>query len=110
MKALTHLVLSSLAVLVAAYLIPGVTVDGLAAAVVVAIVLGIFNAFLRPVLIFLTLPITVLTFGLFALIINTLLILLAAAIVPGFHVASFTAAFVFGIVLFFVNTFVKLID
>ncbi|MES2953038.1 MAG: phage holin family protein [Patescibacteria group bacterium] len=109
MKILIHLVLSTIAVLISAYLIPGVVVSGFTAALLVAIVLGVLNAFLRPILIVLTLPVTVLTFGLFALVINTLMIMLASAIVPGFAVASFGTAFLFGIVLSLVSAFMKMI-
>lgn len=109
MKILIHLVLSTIAVLISAYLIPGVVVSGFTAALLVAIVLGVLNAFLRPILIVLTLPVTVLTFGLFALVINTLMIMLASAIVPGFAVESFGTAFLFGIVLSLVSAFMKMI-
>lgn len=105
MKLLTHLLVSTLGVLIAAYVIPGVVVLGFWNALVLAVVLGILNTVLRPILIFFTLPLTILTFGLFTLIINTALIMLAAKIVPGFIVTSFFQAFLFGIVLFFINSF-----
>ncbi len=105
MKLLIHLFVSTLGVLIAAYVIPGVEVSGISSAVVLAVVLGIFNTVLRPILLFFTLPLTILTFGLFTLVINTLLIMLAARIVPGFAVDSFVQAFLFGIVLFFINSF-----
>ena len=103
MKNLIHLLLSAVAVVVSSYLIPSVSVDSFGVALIVALVLGLLNAFLRPILIILTLPITVLSLGLFALVINTFMIMLAASLVPGFHVATFTGAFIFSIVLFFVN-------
>lgn len=96
---LIHWVVSALAILVTAYILPGVHVEGLVAALVLAVVLGAINVFLRPLLIILTLPITILTLGLFLFVINGLLVLLAAQIVPGFTVDSFLWAFVFGIVL-----------
>lgn len=105
MKLITHLLVSTLAVLIAAYVIPGVVVAGFWSALVLSVVLGIFNAVLRPILIFLTLPLTILTLGLFTLVINTFLIMLASVIVPGFIVTSFAQAFLFGIVLFFTNSF-----
>jgi len=95
--------ISAVAIIIAAYLLPGVSVDGLLAALVVAIVLGFINAFLKPILIILTLPINVLTLGLFTLVINALLIMLASSIVPGFNVAGFWWAMLFGLVLFAVN-------
>jgi putative membrane protein len=105
MKLFTHLFFSTLSVLVAAYIIPGVVVAGFLSAFTLAVVLGILNTILRPVLLFLTFPLTVITLGLFSLVVNTVLILLATYLVPGFFVSSFFQAFLFGIVLFFVNSF-----
>lgn len=90
---------SGLAVIVTAYLLPGVQVENFFAALVTALVLGLVNAFLRPVLILLTLPLNILTLGLFTLVINALLVMLAATIVPGFSVQGFWSALLFGIVL-----------
>jgi len=89
----------SLAIFIAAYLLPGVTVTGFAATLVTALVLGLINTLLRPVLIILTLPLNILSLGLLTLVINALLIMLADAIVPGFAVASFWWALLFGVVL-----------
>ncbi len=108
MVTILHLFLSTIAVFVTGYVTPGVRVSNFTTALIVAIVLGVLNTFLRPVLLFLTLPVTVLTLGLFALVINTAIILLAAEIVPGFFIESFWSAFIFGIVYFFVNTFLYL--
>jgi len=83
--------------------LPGVTLDGFVAALIVAVVLGAINAFVRPILVVLTLPITIMTLGLFVLVINALLVLLASSIVPGFAVASFWWALAFGIVLAIVS-------
>ncbi len=105
MKLLTHLLASTLGVLIAAYIIPGVVVSGFFTALVVAVVLGVLNTVLRPILIFFTLPLTILTLGLFTLVINTLLIMFADRLIPGFAVPSFFAAFLFGIVLFLINSF-----
>ena len=105
MKLIIHLLVSTLAVLIAAYIIPGVVVAGFWNALVLAVVLGVLNTVLRPILIFLTLPLTILTLGLFTLVINTLLILLASYLVPGFIVTSFLQAFLFSIVLSLVGSF-----
>ena len=94
-----HWIISALAILITAYILPGVHVDGFVAALILAVVLGAINMFLRPILVIFTLPITVLTLGLFVLVINALLVLLASYIVPGFTVASFWWALLFGIVL-----------
>ncbi|NJC87282.1 MAG: phage holin family protein [Desulfuromonas sp.] len=96
-------VVSGLAIIITAYLLPGVAVGGFLAALVTALILGLINAIIRPILILLTLPLNILTLGLFTLVINALLIMLAAAIVPGFAVRGFWWAFLFGIVLAIVN-------
>lgn len=95
--------LSALAIMVAAYLLPGVKIDGFFPAMVAAVVIGLINAFIKPILIILTLPINILTLGLFTLIINAFLVMLASALVPGFDVTGFGWAILFSIVLFFVN-------
>jgi len=77
---------------VVAKLVPGMEVDGLGHALLAGLVLGIVNALVRPLLVFLSLPITVLTLGLFLLVINALLLKLTAALAPGLHVKSFGAA------------------
>ena len=107
MKIFIHWLISALAIIITAYLLPGVHVDGFVTALVLAVVLGIINAFLRPILVVLTFPLTVVTFGLFLFVLNTLLIMLAAAIVPGFSVVSFWWALLFGIVLALVHSFFR---
>ena len=99
MKMILHWVVSGLAVLISAYILPGVQVSGFLSALILAVVLGAINMFVKPALVLLTFPITVVTLGLFILVINGLLILLAAAIVPGFSVASIWWAIIFGVVL-----------
>jgi putative membrane protein len=96
---LVSLALSTVAVFVTAYILPGVKLDGWTTALVVAIVLGLINAFIRPVLLLLTLPINILTLGLFTLVIMALCVMLASAIVPGFKVDGFWWAMAFGVVL-----------
>lgn len=78
---------------IATLIIPGIRIDNVTAFLLAAIVLGLINAFIRPVLWFLTIPLTVVTFGLFTLVINALMIMLTAAIVPGFEVKGFGSAF-----------------
>jgi putative membrane protein len=99
MSFLLQWLVSGLAIIITAYLLPGVKVTGFFAALVTALILGLINAFIRPLLILLTLPLNILTLGLFTLVINALLILLAAAIVPGFSVQGFWWALLFGLVL-----------
>lgn len=103
MRFVLQWLVSTLAIIITAYLLPGVSVAGFFAALVTALVVGLVNAIVRPVLILLTLPLNVLTLGLFTLVINALLIMLAAVIVPGFAVQGFWWALLFGIVLAIVN-------
>jgi putative membrane protein len=107
MKILVNIVLSALAVFVTARILPGVTLDGFMTAVVVAVVLGLVNAVLRPVLILLTLPINVLSLGLFTFVIIGGLVQLVSWLVPGFQVASFWWALVFALVLWIINAFLS---
>lgn len=99
MTILINWIISAIAIMVAAYVLPGVSVSGFVTALVLAVVLGAINMLVRPVLLLLTLPITIVTLGLFTLVINAGLIMLAAAVVPGFAVAGFWWALLFGIVL-----------
>lgn len=99
MKLILTWLISSLAVIVSAYLVPGAQITGFLAALLAAIMLGAVNSFIRPILLFLTLPINILTLGLFTLVINALMVLLAAAIVPGFSIASFWVALLFSVIL-----------
>ena len=88
-----RLLIQMVAILIISYLLPGVIrVNGVWAALVAAFILGIVNAILRPILIFFTLPITVLTLGLFLLVINGLMLWLVSAIVRGFQVSGFWGA------------------
>ena len=103
MEFILYWLISGLAVGVTAYLLPGVRVGNYWNALLVAVVLGFVNFFIRPFLLFLTLPINILTLGLFTFVINTLMVLLVAAVVPGFKVASFWSALFFGIILAIVN-------
>ncbi len=86
--------INAAALLLLSYLLPGVEIDSIVTALLVAVVLGLINAVLRPILVLLTLPITLLTLGLFVLVINGLLFYLAAHLVPGFHVSGVGSAIV----------------
>jgi putative membrane protein len=89
----------TLSVGIAAYLIPGITVSGFLSALLAALFLGIVNALVRPFLILITLPVNILTLGLFTFVINALLVLLASKVVHGFEVKGFWWAMLFSIVL-----------
>lgn len=104
MKLLVKILLSSIAVVIASYLLPGVVVDGFLTAVIIAVLLSLLNATVKPILIILTIPLTVFTLGLFLLVINALIILMADAIVPGFEVHSFWWAIIFSLLLSLINS------
>ncbi|MCK8522393.1 phage holin family protein [Aquimarina sp. D1M17] len=99
MKFLLKLILSALAVLVVAQILPGVQVEDYFKAIIVAIVLAILNAIVRPVLVFLTLPATIVTLGLFLLVINAAIILLADYFIDGFRVNGWIWALIFSVLL-----------
>jgi putative membrane protein len=99
MRFVIRLIITALAVVIAAYILPGVRVEGGLTAIVVAAVLALLNAFIKPLLIILTIPITVVTLGLFLLVINALMIMLAGNLVEGFVVEGFWYALLFSIVL-----------
>jgi len=101
---LLRLILTTFAVIITSYILPGVELKGFLTALVVAVVIGFLNIFVKPLLILFTIPVTVFTFGLFLLVINALIILMADAIVPGFFVEGFWWALAFSIILMLVNT------
>lgn len=103
MNMLIRLFLSALAVIIAAYLLPGVQVDGFLSALLAAVVLALVNTFLRPLLLLLTLPINFLTLGLFTFVVIGFCVQIVAAVVPGFHVHGFLWALLFALVLAIVN-------
>lgn len=99
MKLILKLLLNALAVFILAHLLSGVAVDGYVGALIVAIVLSILNLLVKPILIIFTLPATILTLGLFLLVINAIIILLADKLIDGFAVANFWWAILFSILL-----------
>jgi putative membrane protein len=109
MKLLLNWVLSALAVWVVSKIVPGFYVSGLVAALIAALAIGFINATLGLLLKIITLPLTLLTLGLFWLIINALMLELASAVVPGFQIHGFLAAFIGAIVLSLVNLLLKAI-
>ncbi len=99
MNLLLKLLVSSLAVMLSAFVLPGVEVDSFMTAIVVAAVLGLLNTFLKPLLIVLTIPVTILTLGLFLIVINAFIILMADDLVSGFTVNGFLYALFFSFIL-----------
>ncbi len=98
MRFLARLLLNGVAIIVAAWLLPGLELSGPGAALAAGALLGLVNALVRPVLFILTLPLTLLTLGLFIFVLNAICLALAAALVPGFAIRGFWSA-VFGAVL-----------
>lgn len=96
-------VIMAASIMLAAYIIPGVVVKGFFAALWAALFIGIINVLVKPFLILITLPINILTLGLFTFVINALLILLASSIIKGFEVKGFWVAMLFSIVLSLIN-------
>jgi len=99
MKLLLRILITALLVMAIAYLMKGVRVDEFTTALTVAIVLGLLNFFVKPILVLLTLPVTFFTLGLFLLVINAIIILLCDHFVDGFEVSSFWTAMLFSIIL-----------
>jgi len=94
MKTLVRWLLLAAALLLVAHLYPGVTVASFGSALIAALVLGLFNTLVRPLLVLLTLPVTLLTLGLFLFVINALMFWAAASVLDGFNVAGFGAALI----------------
>jgi len=91
-KLIIRILVGALALLLVAEFVPGITLDGLYPAIIAAVILGFLNAIVRPILVILTLPITVLTLGLFMFVINAALFMFAASFIDGFSVDSFWLA------------------
>lgn len=107
LRMLLHWVVTALAVWITSRVVPGFYVDGASAALIAALVIGLVNATLGIFLKVITLPLTILTLGLFWFVINAIMLELASIFVPGFHVRSFASAFWGGIVLGLVNMILK---
>lgn len=97
--------LNAVALLVVAYLLPGITVSSFGSALIAALVLGLLNTLVKPVLALLTLPLTVVTLGLFLLVLNALVFWFAGSILRGFQVDGFWWAFLGALVYSIVSTF-----
>ena len=110
MKTLIHWFLSALAIMITAYILPGIVIKGFFVALVVAVVLGFFNMIIRPILLVLTLPINILTLGLFTFVINAALVMLTSSLVAGFYVNNFWTAVFFSIILWLVNALLHIFE
>lgn len=94
MRWLAHIIIVGVTLLIVSWILPGFHVQSFGAAVIAALVLGIVNAIVRPILIVLTFPITIVTLGIFLLVINAFMYLLVSAVVPGFHVEGLITAII----------------
>lgn len=99
MNLIVRWLLNAAALALTAWIVPGITVTGALALIVAALVIGLLNALVKPILVLLTLPLTILTLGLFLLVLNALMFWLAAAVVPGFEVAGFLSALLGAVVM-----------
>lgn len=109
MKLVLTWLLTALALLITDKLIPGITVNNLTTLLIAALVIGLINATIKPFLHLLSLPITILTLGVFALLLNAALLALSAYLVPGFQIAGFWSAFFGAIVLSIVSTLLHMV-
>lgn len=109
MKIFINLLINALAVFITAYVVPGVVVRDFMTAVVVAVMLGVVNIFIKPLLTILALPLTILTLGLFQFVINALLILLVSNLVSGFVVNGFLSALLFSLLISLVSGFLRML-
>lgn len=107
MNILINILINALAVFITSYILPGVHLNNFGTAVLVALLLSIANAVIRPILIILTLPVTILTLGLFTFVINALMILLVDAFVDGFSVDGFLWALLFSLILSVVSSVLR---
>jgi putative membrane protein len=105
MNTFLKILITALAVVILSYILPGVAVSGFLSAIIVAAVIALLNMFVRPILIFFTLPATLVTLGLFLFVINAVIILLADKLVSGFSVSGFWVALLFSILLSFLRSF-----
>lgn len=104
MKFLADLLIRALVLLVTTYLVPGFHIKSYWIAILVALVLGLLNALVKPILVIFTLPVTILTLGLFVFVINAFLLMIASAFIDGFRVDSFVTAIIASIVITVVST------
>jgi putative membrane protein len=105
MKLIGKLAINTLSLLVVTYLIPGFVLSGLWPTVVTAVVIGVINTFIRPVLQIIFIPLTIITFGITAFLINVVLLWGVSFIVPGFEIANFLTAAIASIALSLTNMF-----
>lgn len=102
-------ILFTLAIMFTAWLVPGIGVESFQSAMLVTVIMALINIFVRPLIVFITLPINILTLGIFTLVINALLFMLAGYLAPGFEVDGFLSAFLGSIVLSFLGLIINMV-
>ena len=110
MNFIVRIIVSTLAVIITSYLLKGVHIDGAFTALILAVVLALLNTFLKPLIILFTIPFTLLTLGLFLLVINVFMIYLASRLVPGFRVDGFWWALAFSLILSLITSLLEKIN
>lgn len=110
MKQLVKIIMGAMAVMVTEALLPGIQVDGFITGMLVALVLSLLNVLVKPLLILLTIPLTLFSMGLFLLVINAVIILLAGELVPGFQVNGFWPAFWFSLLFSIVQAMLEALN
>jgi putative membrane protein len=110
MNFIIKILLSSFSVILASWILNGVVIRDYLTAVVVALVMAILNMILKPILVILTIPVTIFTFGFFLLVINALIAMIAGSLVPGFIIAGFWSAFWFSLIVSIINYLINLDD
>jgi len=105
MKLLARILLSAIAVIVIANFMSSVQVDNYTTAIIVAVILALLNAFVKPIMVIFTFPVTVLTFGLFLLVINAIIIFMAGSLIDGFSVDGWISAIIFSFLLSLLESF-----
>lgn len=109
MVLLVRWILFTLAIMFVAWLVPGINVENFQSAMLVTVIIALINIFIRPLIVFITLPINILTLGVFTLVINALLLMLAGYLAPGFYVDGFLPAFLGSIVLAFLGLIINMV-
>ena len=99
-----NLLINTISIFAVAYILTGIQIDSFVTALIVAVVMAVLNVTLKPFLIVITIPITIITFGLFLLVVNVLVLYAAAALIDGFHIAGFWWALLFSFLVSFVNS------
>lgn len=107
MKLVSNLLINTLALLIVSYILPGFKVDSLSAAIVASVIIGLVNTFVKPIFVLITLPLTIVTLGLFTFILNVLMLMLVSSLAPGFHIDGFLTSALASILLSLVSSFLN---